>query len=144
MSGDRYKSGGHLPRVKSAAKVRMGEWQVLSALCDRSEYDRPEVTITKNQIHEITGLERKAIQRGLAGLREKGVIVPTQGFAGGKGVAVTYSLVIVGQGDNSQPQGESGAGDYPSFTQWQHEQGGIKRNYGDYLSDKKRYEKNSQ
>ena len=141
MTKDRYKSGYHLPRVKKAAKVRMGEWQVLSALCDRSEYDRPEVTITKNQIHEITGLERKAIQRGLAGLRAKGVIEPILGFAGGKGVAVTYRLVIVGQGGETQPQGNGAGGDFPSFEKWQHEQGGIKRSFSDYLAEKKRYDK---
>lgn len=98
MSGERYKSGRHLPAVKRAAGVRLGTWLVLAALCDRAEYDSPTVTITKDQISEITGLERKAVQRGLSKLRAKGVIVPTQGFAGGKGVAVTYTLEIIGQG----------------------------------------------
>jgi hypothetical protein len=95
MTTERYKSGHHLPRVKRAAKVRMGAWQVLSALGDRSEFDRPEVTITKMQIHKATGLERKAIQRGLAELRAKGVITAIDGAEGGRGVAVTYRLNII-------------------------------------------------
>lgn len=97
MTKERYKSGHFLPKVKAAAKVRIGAWQVLTALCDRSEYDRPEVTITKKQIARITGLERKAIQRGLSALRERGVIAAIEGAEGGRGVAVTYRLNIVGE-----------------------------------------------
>lgn len=141
MSDDVYKSGHHLPRVKHASGVRLGAWLVLAALCDRSSYKKPEVTITKAQISKITGLERKAVQRGLAKLRSKGVIEPIKGFAGGAGVATTYRLVVIGQGGELQPQEDAGEGIFPSFEKWQDQQGGIKRSYSDYLADRKRSSK---
>ena len=58
---ERYKSGQHLPRVKQAAGVRLGTYIVLSIMCDRSEYDRPEVTISKREISEKTTLCPKTV-----------------------------------------------------------------------------------
>jgi DNA-binding PadR family transcriptional regulator len=45
----------------------------------------------------MTGLERKAVQEALRRLREEGVIVPIEHFEGGRGNAVTYKLVALGQ-----------------------------------------------
>jgi DNA-binding transcriptional ArsR family regulator len=133
MTKERYKSGRHLPRVKRAAKVRLGAYLVLSALCDRSSYKRPEVTITKRQIANITGLERKAIQRGLSLLRERGVITAIEGLDGGRGMAVTYRLNIVGEDQGAGQTPDKVRKCPPQWTASWHKDRGI-----DYAMDRKR------
>jgi len=96
---DRYSHASHTYAVKRGASelgVRLGSRIVLDCLCDRAEFDRPQVTITKPQIVKHTGLERKAVQRGLQYLRELGVIDVLRGIEGGRGKAVTYALVVKG------------------------------------------------
>ena len=98
MRSDNYSHGSHTAKVLRSSKAKYGAFSVLSLLCHRAEYDKPEVTITKAQLSAVTGLERKAVQRALRDLRDAGSIVPIKHFEGGKGNAVTYQLVIVGQG----------------------------------------------
>lgn len=104
MKKGSYSHGSHVHFVMKSSKARCGARSVLGVLCLRSEFDRPEVKITKDQLAEFTGLERKAVQKALRDLREEGVIVPIRNFEGGRGNAVTYRLEVVGQGDAETPK----------------------------------------
>lgn len=133
---ERYKNGQYLPKVKQAAGVRLGTYIVLSIMCDRSEYDRPEVTISKREISEKTTLCPKTVKSALQYLRKIGAIVPIKGFAGGSGVATTYRLCIVGEGERSIDQLPKGRVCPPKmFSDW-HRKLGI----AEAMSRKKRYE----
>ncbi len=100
-SGD-YSHASHIAKVISGSKARCGGRSVLFAMCQRAEFSRPEVTITKAQLQKMTGLARKAVQYGLAKLRDEGSIVPIAHFEGGSGHAVTYRLVALGQAQEAQ------------------------------------------
>lgn len=98
----KYSHAGHTSKVIKSSGVRMASLIILQYLCARAEFELPEVTITKAQIENALGLERKAVQRGLATLRRLGIIVPKRGFEGGRGVAVTYSLIDI-KADQAKP-----------------------------------------
>lgn len=104
MPKDEYSHASHTLKVLKSSKARCGGRAVLSVMCMRSEFKKPEVTITKAQISKLTGLERKAVQRALVFLRDEGTIVPVAHFEGGSGHAVTYRLDVVGQGDAEGPK----------------------------------------
>lgn len=136
MTSPKYKSGQYLPRVKQAACVRLGVYIVLSIMCDRSEFDRPEVTITKREICEKTTLCAKTVKNALKHLRKIGAIVPIQGFQGGSGVATTYRLCIVGEGERPLDQIAQGRVCPPLvFAQWHRELG-----ISEAMHRKRRYE----
>ena len=98
-----YSHGSHTLKVMKGSKARCGGRSVLSVMCMRSEFKKPEVTITKQQLANLTGLERKAVQRALVFLRDEGSIIPIAHFEGGSGHAVTYRLVALGQGAEPEP-----------------------------------------
>lgn len=102
----RYTHQGHTNRVLAASKSRNGQRMVLLEMCRNAEFDRPEVTITKPQICNFTDLDRKTVQRAIRFLIEEGSIRAIRNPQGGRGVAVTYELVIVG-GSQPDPQSES-------------------------------------
>ena len=89
-------------------------------MCDRSEMDRPEVTISKREIEAKTGLCKKTIKKALQHLRALGVILPLKGFEGGSGVATTYRLCDLGQGDAKQPEVDGKGRKCPPklFSEW--------------------------
>lgn len=105
-TGEKYNHARHTGQVVKASKARNGGKTVLFYMCSRAEFDRPEVTITKEQIQNVTGQDRKTVQRALAFLRDEGSIVPIDGFAGGKGRAVTYKLVVIGTTADTVPQAD--------------------------------------
>lgn len=88
--------------------------------------DRPEVTITKREIEAKTGLCKKTIKKALQHLRALKVIVPIKGFEGGSGVATTYRLCDLGQGDAEQPEVDEKGRKCPPklFSEW-HKRFGI-------------------
>ncbi len=106
MSKDNYSHAAHTLKVLKGSKARCGGRAVLSVMCMRAEFKKPEVTITKAQITSLTGLERKAVQRALAFLRDEGSIVPVAHFEGGSGHAVTYRLEALGQGSDDAPKAD--------------------------------------
>ncbi len=95
MSGNGYSHASHTTKVLKSSKARCGQRMVLQCMCARADFKKPEVVITKNQISDYTGLERKAVQRAIKFLREEGTIRPIAGERGGKGVAVRYQLVNI-------------------------------------------------
>jgi hypothetical protein len=98
VSKGEYSHGAHVDNVIKQSKAKHGSRTILLEACRRADYGKPFSTFTKKQLHETTGLCDKTIREALRFLRAEGTLVPTQGFAGGKGVAVTYRLVAVGQG----------------------------------------------
>lgn len=90
-----YSHQRHTNRVIKSSKGRIAARMVLQCMCRRSEFDRPEVTITKNQISADTGLERKAIQRALRTLKAEGTIDAIANAEGGRGNATTYELIDI-------------------------------------------------
>lgn len=103
-SGD-YRPRQHINRVLAGSQARHSSRAVLMHLCHMAEFDRPEVTITRPQIEASLGYCTKTVKMALKELREEGSIKPIQGFAGGRGNAVTYSLIPVGQGAQQPAQG---------------------------------------
>ena len=93
-----YSYTSHTLRVMKGSKARCGARSVLSVMCMRSEFSKPEVTIAKSELIKLTGLERKAVQKALVFLRSEKSIVPIAHFEGGSGKAVTYRLDAIGQG----------------------------------------------
>ena len=89
-----YRRQTHLNSVLRASAARYTGWAILEALCRLSEFERPEVTITKDQLEREARRTLKCIKRGLQELRDEGTIVPVKNFAGGRGNAVTYRLCI--------------------------------------------------
>jgi hypothetical protein len=67
-------------------------------MCARAEYDRPETTVTREFLATRLGYTIKTVKGALRELRAEGSIVPIAGFAGGRGIATTYRLEVVGQG----------------------------------------------
>lgn len=104
MSVDKRELGkngrGYLNRVQSASMARNGARMVLQYLCSQAMVyaEVPTVTVTKSQIIAGTGISIRSLKRALKFLRDEGCIIPTQGFAGGSGMAVTYRFCVVGQG----------------------------------------------
>lgn len=98
MTKDNYSHGSHVDRVIKQSQARHAARMVLLEVCRRADFKKPETTFTKQQLQDTTGLTDKTIREALRFLRAEGTLVPVQGFAGGRGVAVTYSLVAVGQG----------------------------------------------
>lgn len=98
-----YSHGSHTDRVIKSSCARNAARVVLLEACRRADYGKPETTFTKNQLQETTGLCLKSIREALRFLRAEGSLEPVQGFAGGRGVAVTYRLCPVGQGGEAQP-----------------------------------------
>lgn len=101
-----YSHSSHTLKVMKGSKARCGGRSVLSVMCMRSEFNRPEVTISKSELIKLTGLERKAVQKALVFLRAEKSIVPIAHFEGGSGKAVTYRLDVIGQGaeQTKEPQ----------------------------------------
>lgn len=98
-----YSHASHTLKVLKASGAKYCANRVLLVMCMRSEFDKPEVTITKREIAALTKLERKAVQKGLRMLKEEGSIVPIANLEGGSGNAVTYRLDVVGQGGHGAP-----------------------------------------
>lgn len=96
-----YRARQHVNRVLKDSGSRLSQRLVLHVLCHAAEFDRPEVTITKPQIEDITGLAPNTVRAALRYLRAEGSIAPIRNVGGGRGNAVTYALQVPGQGAKS-------------------------------------------
>ena len=54
-----------------------------------------KTTVTKNQLEEMLGYDRKTIQRALKFLKDEGSLLPVRNVEGGRGKAVTYRLQVI-------------------------------------------------
>lgn len=115
-----YTHAGHIHAVLQQSGVRLSKRLVLAELCRCAEFDRPEVTITKEQLCSMTGLCVRSVRMALQELRQRGIIVPVRHFEGGRGRAVTYRLVAIGQGGDDDATRSEGRAtvDPVTFSRW--------------------------
>ena len=101
MAGDcDYRPRAYLNRVLDASSSTHSARAVLMVMCWQAEFDRPEVTITKPQIEEMTGLDRRTVMRGLRLLEAEGTITVLAHRLGGRGCAPRYRLCVAKGADN--------------------------------------------
>ena len=86
MSGD-YKPRSHMNAVLSDSRSTHSARLVLLVMCWRAEFNRPEVTITRPQIEEETGLSRWTVFEALRFLKHEGTITVLRNQRGGRGNA---------------------------------------------------------
>lgn len=115
-----YTHAGHIHAVLTRSGARLSARLVLAEACRVAEFDRPETTFTKEQIMRNTGLSLSSVKRALHYLRSRGVLVPIRHFEGGKGNAVTYRLVAIGQGEDDDATRSEGRAtvDPVTFSRW--------------------------
>ena len=95
MSDGKYSHARHVHRVLKASKSRCAARTVLLEACRRADFGKPETTVTKSQIEEALGYDRKTIQRALKFLKDEGSLFPARNVEGGRGKAVTYRLQVI-------------------------------------------------
>ena len=95
MSDGKYSHARHVDRVLKASKSRCAARAVLLEACRRAEFGKPETTVTKNQLQEVLGYNRKTIQHALKVLKDEGSLLPVRNVEGGRGKAVTYRLQVI-------------------------------------------------
>ncbi|MBI1220131.1 MAG: hypothetical protein GC186_16460 [Rhodobacteraceae bacterium] len=96
MASETYRRQRHVGAVVAGSGTRHSTRLVLEILCRLSEFDRPEVTTTKPQLVEESGLYRDTVYAAIRELREAGIILPVRNAKGGRGNAVTYRLLARG------------------------------------------------
>lgn len=95
VSDGKYSHARHVDRVVKASKSRCAARTVLLEACRRADFKKPETTVTKNQLEEMLGYDRKTIQRALKFLKDEGSLLPVRNVEGGRGKAVTYRLQVI-------------------------------------------------
>ncbi len=101
-----YRPRAYMNAVLKASSATHSARHVLHVMCWRAEFDRPEVTITKPQIAEETGLHVKTIREGIRALRTEGSIEVIHNRRGGRGNAPTYRLLVATKGEHNVRKGE--------------------------------------
>ncbi len=91
--GNEYRPRQYLNRVLAASSSTHSARSVLIVMCWQAEFDRPEVTITKPQIAEMTGLTTQTVRVSLRLLCNTGSIEVLTNHLGGRGKAPTYRLI---------------------------------------------------
>lgn len=97
MGAEPYRPRRHINRVLGGSKSRHSTRLVLEILCRLAEFDRPEVTVTKPQLRDESGLCANTVRAAMRELREAGTIVPIKNKLGGRGNAVTYRLIAMAE-----------------------------------------------
>lgn len=111
--------------ISKRTKAKLGIRLVLEHMLKRSEFDDPVVTITKDQIIDDLGVERKTVQRSIRFLEDEGTIKKIHNALGGRGNAVTWRLMVPFR---DQPKEEKTAETYREkrFKQLARKHGAIK------------------
>lgn len=135
---ERYTPASHIDRVIKGSSARNSARVLLLEICRRSEFDKPESTFTKEQVSETTQLSPTSVVRALRELRKEGVIVPVKGYTGGRGVAATYRLCIVGEGPEAAPEPKGRKVSVERFSDW------CKRHGYDGAAERKRRYENGE
>jgi len=93
--------------VLKASRSTHSARAVLLVMCWRAEFNRPEVTITKPQIADETGLSDWSIRKAIRQLESEGAIEVVRNRMGGRGKAPTYRLHVAKGGDNHRKGGDN-------------------------------------
>ncbi|QIE44467.1 hypothetical protein G5B38_02390 [Pseudohalocynthiibacter aestuariivivens] len=96
-----FRRQSFINAVQAASAAKDGARNLLLLACIKCEFDRPEVTVTKDQACDFLNTSRSTVQRALRELKAEGSLVPIRNAVGGHGLATTYSIRIVGQGDTA-------------------------------------------
>jgi hypothetical protein len=91
-----YSYASHTHKVLQASKATRAARAVLAEMCRSSEFNKPTVTITKPQLVDACRYSMKTIKEALKVLLEEGSIEGIMNQQGGRGVAPTYRLVVIG------------------------------------------------
>jgi len=91
--------------VLKASRSTHSARAVLLVMCWRADFNRPEVTITKPQIAEETGLDRRTVLRALRVLESEGTVEIVHNKLGGRGNAPRYRLRVSKGGHNVPTKG---------------------------------------
>lgn len=76
--------------VLRGSKSRLAHRLVLREMMDRGEFDRPMVTITRQQLSDALGINFKTVRAAYTALKEEGSIKAIYNSLGGRGNAVTF------------------------------------------------------
>ncbi|WP_424829961.1 hypothetical protein [Ruegeria sp.] len=100
-----YRSRTYLNRVLAASEVIQSTKNVLLVLCWQAEFDRPEVSITKDQIMRRAGVSKSTVRRALRCLESVGSIEVIYNGLGGRSRCPTYRLLVAKKGGHGEPKG---------------------------------------
>ncbi|WP_424829983.1 hypothetical protein [Ruegeria sp.] len=93
-----YRPRAYLNRVLDASTATHSVAHVLRVMCWQAEFDRPEVTISKPQIMEATGLCSDRVRIALRRLEDEGSIKVIYNGLGGRSRCPTYRLLVAQKG----------------------------------------------
>lgn len=76
--------------------TQSGYVRVLQVMWRAADFDKPRVTITKQQIMAKAPCSLSTVKRALKALRDEGSVIPLKNWEGGSGIATTWRLCIAG------------------------------------------------
>lgn len=88
----------------AATKAKYSTARILEKMWDEADFDRPQVTITKEQLMALCGCGLTITKHALAELRAEGSIKPFKGWEGGRSKPTTWRLCV--PGTNTTPADE--------------------------------------
>jgi diadenosine tetraphosphate (Ap4A) HIT family hydrolase len=97
-----YSHASHIKAVIAASRARCGARLVLYEICHKADFYSPNCAFTKQNIEDMTGLERKSIMRALKFLRIEGSIIAISGQKGGRGIVTHYQIHEIPRDDLSE------------------------------------------
>lgn len=80
----------------AATKAHDGASRVLQVMWNEADFDKPRVTITKEQIMALAPCSLSTVKRALKELRAEGSIKPVKNWQGGRNIPTTWRLCIPG------------------------------------------------
>lgn len=80
----------------AATSVKGLQLLLLEKMWNRAEFDRPSVTVTREQLMADTGCSLDSVKRAFRNLRAEGSIRPARNWKGGRGVPTTWLLRVAG------------------------------------------------
>lgn len=100
-SADEYRAACAATRktrraAMAASKSGYSTARILEKMWDEADFDRPVVTITKEQLMGLCGCSLKTVKAALVELRAEGSIKPMKGWEGGRAKPTTWRLCVPG------------------------------------------------
>ena len=89
----------------AATKAKYLEARILEKMWDQADFDKPIVTITKEQLMALCGCSLWTVKRALSELRKEGSVKPMKGWEGGRAKPTTWRLCVPGA--ESSPSDEN-------------------------------------
>ncbi len=80
----------------AVSKAQYSTARILEKMWDEADFDRPCVTITKEQLMALCRCSLHTVKMALKELREEGSVKPIKGWQGGRAKPTTWWLCIPG------------------------------------------------